>query len=206
MAVAQSEPTRPGASHKMILLTAVMAILGVLSVIATIELAREAKWDFVVHQRDRLVAAEVALFGILVVEMLGRIFMRNFRERGALQAGMTIRAILRFVSYVVIAIATVSILAASPALAIGVGTVTGIILGFAAQTVIGNVLAGMILAIARPVGVGDELTVSAYGVSGRVVEIGVLYTVVDGGERWIMLPNTLMISTAIQRNKKPERG
>jgi len=49
---------------------------------------------------------------------------------------------LRGVIYLIIAIGIVTSLSSNPGLAIGIGTVTGLIIAFATQNLIGNVFAG----------------------------------------------------------------
>lgn len=92
-----------------------------------------------------------------------------------------------------------TILSANPTLAISVGAITGIVIGLAAQNIIGNVVAGTILAIMRPVRIGNEITVM--GNTGIVIEIGVMHTIVDGGERRVFVPNMAMLTNAVQRKK-----
>lgn len=152
--------------------------------------------------RYRLMAAEIALFGILIVEMLGNMILKKFRDRDALQRGVAVRAILRVVAYLVIGIASVSMLAANPALAIGVGSVTGVVVAFAAQNILANVIAGMFVAVGRPFSIGDEIT--AAGATGKVVEIGLTRTLVDAGDRWVMIPSMLLVTGAVQRTKRRE--
>ena len=181
------------------LMVIITAIAGIAIIVLTIEFSREGNISFLVAQRDRLLAVEIAFFGIIIVEVLSRMAIRQFRQREAVQMGVAVRGTLRTVSYLVIAIVVVSILSANPTLAISVGAITGIVIGLAAQNIIGNVVAGTILAIMRPVRIGDEITVM--GNTGIVVEIGVMHTVVDGGERWVLIPNMAMLTNAVQRKK-----
>ena len=96
-------------------------------------------------------------------------------------------------------VAILAVLADNPSLAIGVGTITGIIAGLAAQTTLGNVLSGIVLAIRHPVTVGDMVTVS--GITGRVVDITLLYTIIDAGDNSAFIPNTAMMNSAVQCKK-----
>ena len=91
-----------------------------------------------------------------------------------------------------------------PALAVGVGSVTGIIVGFSAQNLLGSIIAGTLLAIVRPIKVGDEITVM--GNTGRVVEIGIMFTRIDAGERLVLIPNVSMMTNVILRKKEPAGG
>jgi small-conductance mechanosensitive channel len=182
------------------LLAFIVALAGFVSVVATIELSREKALHFVVLHRDRLLAAEIALFGIIIVELVGRTMVSRFRERDALHTGVTVRGVLRVVGYTVLGFSAVTILASEPTLAIGIGSVTGIIIGLGAQGLIGNVIAGMFLAIARPFRIGD--TISIMGTTGKVMEIGVIYIIVDSGDQRIFIPNTAAMGNPLQRKKK----
>jgi small-conductance mechanosensitive channel len=58
--------------------------------------------------------------------------------------------------------------------------VVGLVIGFASQRTIGNVVAGILIAITQPLRLGDDVEVQ--GVRGEVEEIGLTYT-------WIRTPN-----------------
>lgn len=69
-----------------------------------------------------------------------------------------------------------------------------------AQNIVSNVVAGTITAIVRPFRTADEITVM--GVTGRVVELGVIYTRLDTGERLVFVPDMAMMTNAVQRKKE----
>ena len=58
--------------------------------------------------------------------------------------------------------------------------VIGLVIGFAAQRTIGNLVAGVLIAISQPLRLGDDVEVQ--GVRGIVEEIGLSYT-------WIRTPS-----------------
>lgn len=175
-----------------------MVCLGL--IILTIELSRLEHYAFLVNQKERIISIEIALFGIAVVELLSRAWVGQYRDHHVLQTGMTFRAIFRTLTYSILAIAIVSILSANPALAVGVGTVTGVVVGFSAQSLIGNVIAGTILSIVRPMRVGDSITVM--GNNGRVIDIGIIFTTIDADDQRIFIPNMTMLSNAIRVDRK----
>jgi len=197
-----NQPTtkHPNSQRKTWFLAIVSTLLGIAVIVATIELAREGTFAFVTANRNRLVAAEIALFSIFVVEAIGRIANVYFRQFDVLPSGMSIRTVIRIVAYLVAAVAAVSILASNSALAIGVGSMTGIVIAFAAQNLVSNVLAGMFLATSRLVRGGSELTIM--GKTGRLVEIRLIYTIIDTGEKLVFIPNSVMMSNAIERKKE----
>jgi small-conductance mechanosensitive channel len=111
-----------------------------------------------------------------------------------------VRAVVRTIGYMVIAVAILSILAANPALAVGVGSMMGLVIGFSTQNILANVFAGMLLAIDRPFRIDDEITVA--GSTGRVVEITVIHTMMDTEEQVVLIPNASILTQAILRRKE----
>lgn len=178
----------------------ITAIIGGIIVALTIALSHESYLSALAHERNRIVAAEISLFTIIVVEMAGRAILHLFRNRGALQAGIAIRAVLRAVSYLVLSIAVISLLASNSALAIGIGSFTGLVIGFAFQNTLSNIFAGMFLAISRPFQVGDEISI--LGNRGKVVEIGLMYTLIDSGDQWVVIPSSVLMTNALGRKKE----
>ena len=66
------------------------------------------------------------------------------------------------------------------------------IVGFAAQHTIGNMVAGVQLAISQPIKIGDRIAFE--GVEGRVVDISLSYTYVDPGDAsTIVIPNQMLV-------------
>jgi small-conductance mechanosensitive channel len=92
-------------------------------------------------------------------------------------------------------------------LAVG-GAFTAVFLGLAAQQTLGNVIAGTVLLSARPFRVGDRVRLQGGGVAGRiegvVSELGLLYTTFASGDDAIMVPNSVVINSAIVPLKEPE--
>ena len=66
------------------------------------------------------------------------------------------------------------------------------IVGFAAQHTIGNMVAGVQLAVAQPIKIGDQIEFEE--VSGRVIDITLSYTYVNpGDDSSIVIPNQLLV-------------
>ena len=120
------------------------------------------------------------------------------------QSAKSIRSIIRILSAIVIVAILVSYVSQNPAIAASIGAVSGIVIGFAAQNLIGNMIAGMYLAITRPFIIGDKITI--FGNTGTVTDIGLLYCVLlmkDGDI--IRAPSSLLLTTSIilREEKKP---
>lgn len=192
---------KPESSARGLFVAFLFATMGVASVIITIELSNRGSFPFVTSQRNHLIAAELAVFSIFFVEIIGRLANKHL-ERDALRRGMSARVIIRTAGYLVVGAAVISILASNSALAISVGTITGVVIGFATQNLFSNMLGGIILVINRVVRSGDEITFM--GNTGRVVEIRLIYTVIDSGENLVYIPNSAMLTNAVQRKKGPD--
>jgi small-conductance mechanosensitive channel len=66
------------------------------------------------------------------------------------------------------------------------------IVGFAAQHTLGNMIAGVQLAISQPIRIGDRISFEE--VEGRVIDISLAYTYVDPGDAsTVVIPNQLLV-------------
>ena len=171
-------------------------------IIATVEVSKLSSFKFIADHRNTLVSIELALFVIMLVELIGRAIIIRFRSRGIEPVGQSIRTIIRGGVYIVLTFGIISTLLSNPALAISLGTVIGVIIGFATQNLIGNVVAGIMLAIVRPVRVGDQVTVS--GSTGYVKDIALIYTVLDTKDSLYYVPSIVMFSNVVTKKKHPE--
>lgn len=91
-------------------------------------------------------------------------------------------------------------------LAVG-GAFTAVILGIAAQNTLGNVFSGLILLSARPFRVGERVRLQAGPLAGRlegvVSSLGLLYVTLAEGDDVFMVPNTVVMSSAIVPLREP---
>ena len=141
--------------------------------------------------------AQFALIGYIVTEIISNSTFRVVTvARQSNQTAKSIRSLIRILGSIVIVAIIISFLSQNPALAATIATITGVVIGFAAQTVIGNMIAGMYLTITRPFKIEDRITV--LGNSGKVTDIGLLYSglILDMGDT-VLVPNTLLITTSI---------
>lgn len=79
------------------------------------------------------------------------------------------------------------------------GAVIGLVLGFASQRTIGNVVAGVLIAVAQPLRLGDEVEVE--GTKGVVEEIGLTYTWLRTRDNdRLVVPNEKLASETIRNS------
>lgn len=93
-------------------------------------------------------------------------------------------------------------------LAVG-GAVTAVLFGLAAQQTIGNLIAGTVLLSARPFRVGDRIRLhsgmAAGRIEGTVAGLGLLYTIMRRGGDPILVPNSLVLNSAVEPLREPAK-
>jgi small-conductance mechanosensitive channel len=183
------------------LISLAVVIIFVCVILATGEIAKTKGFERVAEHEKTILNLEFSIFAIILVEFIGKAVIQAFKRRGIEPFGHNVRAILRGVVYLVLAIGIVSSLSSNPGLAIGIGTVTGVIIAFATQNLVGNVFAGVMLAIMRPVRIGDQVTVLAS--SGEVKEIALIYTILEDGDNMYYVPSMVMFSNVVKKKKLP---
>jgi hypothetical protein len=81
------------------------------------------------------------------------------------------------------------------------GALTGVIVGIAAQPVLGNIFAGLVLLTARPFHIGQDVTIQAGALGGRiqghVTDMTLLFVQLRTAEGTTLLPNAAVLSSAI---------
>ena len=80
------------------------------------------------------------------------------------------------------------------ALVAGLG-LTGFALGFALKDTISNLLAGVLILLYRPFGIGNRIKISGY--EGTVVSIDLRYTELEGEDNKILIPNSKLFTNPI---------
>lgn len=137
----------------------------------------------------------VATIGYFVINSVANVFYQLSYDALTKNAEI-IRILIRIVGAIIVISIIISYLSEDPIIAASIGTITGIVIGFASQNVIGNLISGLYLAITRPFRIGDKATV--FGNTGIIYDIGLLYTRLRNDEGHIILaPNLSMVSTTI---------
>ncbi|MQA75140.1 MAG: mechanosensitive ion channel [Solirubrobacterales bacterium] len=74
--------------------------------------------------------------------------------------------------------------------------VLGIVLGLAARQVLANPLAGILLAVSRPIRIGDTVTIAEE--TGRVDDLTLSHTFIDTGDgRLVIVPNEIVVTNVV---------
>jgi small-conductance mechanosensitive channel len=148
----------------------------------------------------------VAAAMILVASALAKfVDWRISRRELTAEAVTRYRVLRRTIFTVIVFVGVMSALLVIPevrALAGGVlasSAVVGLVIGFASQRTIGNVVAGVLIAITQPLRIGDEVEVE--GTKGVVEEIGLTYTWIRtrDNDRFVV-PNEKLASDTIRNS------
>ncbi|HVP56831.1 MAG TPA: mechanosensitive ion channel domain-containing protein, partial [bacterium] len=172
-------------------------ILSIVLILVTLEIAHRGLIALVASEQKYIISAETALLGVFLTEALARGSSYGLRARDRQHAGARLRLTIRIVCYTILLVSVVSILASNPALGISVGAVAGVVIAFATQSIIANVLAAILIFNTHMVRIGEEITV--VGVSGTVSDIRLAHTLVRSGDEVVYIPNSVMLSNAVRR-------
>jgi small-conductance mechanosensitive channel len=148
----------------------------------------------------RIVIAAVVLVVVTLVARLVDWWLA--RKSVSPQVETRYRVLRRAVSATIIAVGLFSALLVIPQVRAVAGAllastaILGVILGLAAQQTLGNFIAGLLIATAQPVRIGDR--VSYAGESGVVEEIGLTYTFIRTVDRRrLVVPNSKLASDTL---------
>jgi small-conductance mechanosensitive channel len=147
-----------------------------------------------------LVAAAVFIGVILVARLVDRAMSKRQMAPGA---ETRYRVLRRTVVTAILVVGLFSALLVIPQVRAVAGgllassAVLGVIIGFASQRTLGNFVAGLLIAIAQPVRLGDRVTYN--GEDGVVEEIGLTYTFIrTPDDARIVVPNEKLASDTIR--------
>lgn len=81
------------------------------------------------------------------------------------------------------------------------GALTGVLLGIAAQQTLANLFAGIVLLLAKPFEVGEDVRLSSGPMGGvfegQIIEVGLTYVRIDTDDGITHLPNAQVLSAAV---------
>jgi small-conductance mechanosensitive channel len=120
--------------------------------------------------------------------------------------GAGLRLVVSIVGYVIVLLATLGLVSVPIDRLLVGGAVTGVVLGIAAQQVLGNVFAGVVLLLARPFAIGDHIRVRSGALGGQfdgvVKGMNLTYVTLRTEEGMLSVPNSGMLAAAVGPWKK----
>jgi small conductance mechanosensitive channel len=187
------------------------ALVAAALIAVVLVLFNERKSLFPGHGQEVRIATVILLIllGWALARSLGRGFAPTLYRRLEPGTAGTVGFLLRLLTIVIAAVVALRIAGVKPeTLALG-GGFTAVVVGLAAQQVLGNMLAGVVLITNRPFRVGERVRLQGGVLAGQtdgvVGQQGLFYTTLVSGADRIMVPNGVLIQCAITPLREPER-
>lgn len=145
-------------------------------------------------------AAEVAIIGYFVLETISAISYKLALPDRSLETAKAIRSFVRIAGTIIIVVTIISYLAQNPIVAASISTISAIVIGFASQNILANMISGLYLSLVRPFKIGDKITISSN--SGIIYDIELVYVrlMTKNGDI-VLVPSSSMVSGTVIVNK-----
>ncbi|MCY1143241.1 mechanosensitive ion channel [Actinoplanes sp. Pm04-4] len=155
--------------------------------------------------RERLIAwgcaLVVAVSGLIATRTASREVHRIAQARGGDAAATPLRLLVQLAGYLITVFVVCDLVGIGLRNLLVGGAVTGVILGLAAQPVLSNLFAGLVLLFARPYVPGQQVRVFSGAIGGphygTIVSAGLLYTVLDTADGPLNIPNSALLGSAV---------
>jgi small-conductance mechanosensitive channel len=144
-------------------------------------------------------AALVFFFGYQVLNAVGVIVYTYMLRVSDRPTAAAIRSLTKISGIAVLLGLVGSLFGVSPAAALTMGSFGGMVVGFASQTIMTHVIAGVFLLITRPFSYGETVTVA--GQTGTVKEIRLMHLVLDTGKEEILIPSGTVVTQILKKKK-----
>ncbi len=148
-------------------------------------------------------AGAFLFFGALTIKFVASELDRIVAARGGPAAASAVRLLVTVTvtGYVLLILAVLDVLAVPVQHLLLGGALTGVIVGIAAQQALGNAFAGLVLLIARPFTVGDQVRVRSGALGGEftgaVTAMGLTYVSMATVDGLLHVPNAGMLAAAV---------
>ncbi|HZA61775.1 MAG TPA: mechanosensitive ion channel domain-containing protein [Nitrososphaeraceae archaeon] len=145
-------------------------------------------------------AAEVAIIGYFVLETISAISYKLALPDSSLETAKAIRSFVRITGTIIIVATIISYLAQNPIVAASISTISALVIGFASQNILANMISGLYLSLVRPFKIGDKITISSN--SGIIYDIELVYVrlMTENGDI-VLVPSSSMVSGTVIVNK-----
>ena len=175
-------------------------ILGVVFIIAFVAIQYFLKPIIPKDYLMLLQSIQVSIVGYFVIEIISNAF-HDLTYDYLKDTSKSIKVLMRILGAIVVIAIIISYLSNDPVVAASIGTISGLVVGFASQNIIGNIIAGLYLAILRPFKLGDEIT--AFSNTGIIFDIGLISTkLYTSDNKIVLVPNSSLVTTTIVLNKR----
>jgi small-conductance mechanosensitive channel len=133
---------------------------------------------------------------ILFSRIITLYLRRYFKDKVSKDVGETVLKFFYYGTLLIVFISILPLIGLDPSGLLLAGGITGIVLGFASQNIVGNLISGVFLMIEKPIKIGDQVEIS--GTSGFVTDIRIISTLIrtyDG--LLVRIPNQQVFTSNI---------
>ncbi|MEM1559687.1 MAG: mechanosensitive ion channel [Candidatus Bathyarchaeia archaeon] len=135
------------------------------------------------------------LFGYLIVQRFSTVIYWSLRAKYTHPVAASVKSIIRIIGIGVM-VSVISGALTNPTAGVALGGFIGMVVGFASQNVLSQVLSGLFILIARPIAIGEVVELG--GVKGVVEDVSTLFTWIRADDgRLILIPNNTVIGQRI---------
>lgn len=144
-------------------------------------------------------SALVLAIGYIIVNSFSNVVYQYMRRITDSPTATTVKTVVWALGIAILLLIFISMLSAGPWTAITVGSFSGLVVGFAMQSVLSHFVAGIFLILTRPVKFGDVITIA--GQTGVVKEMRLMHLTLEmkDGSTEILIPNGIVFTQIILR-------
>lgn len=155
--------------------------------------------------RDELLgwvgAGGFLITGLFAVRRVADQFYRALMPRTGPAHASVIRLLATIAGFVIVLLTALGMVNVPVQRLLLGGALTGVIIGIAAQQALGNLFAGLVLLLARPFNIGDDVLIrsGALGgtLTGRVTGMGMTYVTLQMEDGPLSVPNSALLAAGI---------
>jgi small-conductance mechanosensitive channel len=155
-------------------------------------------------------AVAVLVLGVITTRTTAREVHRFASSRAGNVAATPMRFVILVVGYLITAVVAIGLIGVDLSRLLVGGAVTGVILGVAAQQVLSNFFAGLVLQFTRPFVPGDYIKIRSGALGGphegTVISMGLIFTLVQATDGPLSLPNSGILAAAVGPARRPEEA
>ncbi len=196
-----------GSSVRLLSFKLISLIIGYVIAMALIHYLISCQWilkfyPVLIEYRVYFDLILTAIFGYAIISYFSSTVYWVLKPKYGHSTASTIRSLVKVLGVGFLA-SLIAGMFSSPSMGVALGGFIGMVIGFATQRVLGQVVAGILILILRPFSVGDVIETS--GVKGEVVDVNSLFVVLKRDDNAIVLvPCSTVIGAKIV--KYPSKG
>lgn len=133
---------------------------------------------------------------ILISKIIALYLRRSLNDKVSKDVGETVIKFFYYGTIIIVSVSALHMLGIDLSGLLLAGGITGIILGFASQNIVGNLISGIFLMIEKPIKIGDQVEIDK--ISGFITDIRIISTLIrtyDG--LLVRIPNQQVFTSNI---------